>query len=308
MRSLKELYIPSNVDKFLSHMALYCEPTGTLFRNAIGKNNQYNTTTELSPFIFNDDVIKRKIKYAESLPGKNCPMCNYNLQSSYDWWYRSDTWHIDKVRHEYPNAWGHSQSFLSGKKVDIAEFVERHRDKFNSDKRELLLQKSWDEIGLYDVSYYLIPLLGFEEEIDRWLTLCMKLRYQIMMKSGIDVKNITYVHPAHHFTKLVKPAGIDMKTLAISISKDATLVNEINSMNNTNDLNFMKSCDDANVNLSDDSIDFRDIFIDIKPDAIREVYKFFENEHVFDSKPSYIASKFKSYHEINLGLLEDAKI
>ena len=36
-------------------------------------------------------------------------------------------------------------------------------------------------------------------------------------------------------------------------------------------------------------------------------YDFFDNVELFDSKPNYIISKFKSYHEINLGLLEDAK-
>ena len=102
--------------------------------------------------------------------------------------------------------------------------------------------------------------------------------------------------------------------MAVTIDKDEDieLVNKIHYRKRpeafmAEGLRSMRELSDKNKEFSDTTIDYRDLFIEPKQSSIRELYKFFDNEKLFDSEPNYIVSKFKAYHLINLGLLEDAK-
>jgi len=282
MRNVTELYcLSDDINNFIAHMVLYNETTNSLILS------QGKCLKEKSSFIFIKDKQERKIKLHSDigLRADDCWNCGVELVNSYRrLGYSGNKWYLDKLRHDYPRAWGMSQAFLAGKHLWVCEFVEKYKLKPGHKSRLAVVNDLWENIGLYDISKYLYTFMGFEEEMDKWITNCIKLRYMLIMNAGIDPISITYYHPLVHFKNLKIPAGINFKTLTINTNKEK----------------------DTEL-YADTSIDYKDLFIEPKSEAIRELYKHLRNEETFDAKPNYIVSKFKSYHLISLGLLEDAK-
>lgn len=319
MRTVTELYcLPGAASNFISYMALYNEPDKFVTGPSHGTNNEYDIWREKSAFVFINDKQLRRIKGSQEHQGLSCWNCQVDLTNSYRHFGHYDKnstsrrkWFLDKLRHDYPEAWGMPQAFLAGKYAWVEEFIEKYKHKPGHDARKQVLQV-WDEIGLYDLSMYLHSLMGFDADMDKWVTNCIKLRYMIVMKAGIDPIVITHYHPFVHFNFEV-PSGIDFKTMAISINKeeDARLVDAIHNIKrpniSSNNVPASMLMNTENVKHSDTSIDYRDLFIEPKAEAIREVYKHLGNEEIFDARPNYIVSKFKTYHLINLGMLEDVK-
>lgn len=312
----KELYVlPGAASNFIAYMAMYGEPVNmTMTGNRQGIANEYDIWREKSPFVFTQNIQKISIKNMHKEGKQHCWNCGFPHNKTYQYGNSQHMWLQDKLRNEFPHAWGRGQSFSAGRKPWVEEFVERHKDKPGHELRKIFLEDQWDQIGLYDTTMYIASFLGYEDDMDKWISKCINLRYAIAIEQGIDPYVITHYHPKIHFKYLKMPDAIDFNTMSITIDKDEDieLVNKIHYRKRpeafmSEGLNSMRELSDKNKEFSDTSIDYRDLFIEPKQSSIRELYKFFDNEKLFDSEPNYIVSKFKAYHLINLGLLEDVK-
>lgn len=312
-QKFKELYaLPGAASNFISYMALYGEPTDLgIVGQKHNVSNEYDIWREKSKFVFTENLQRLTVKRMHLEGKKHCWHCGFPNNTTYKYGNSLGMWLQDKLRHEYPKQWGKCQAFLAGKKPWFEDFVEKYKDEPNHNDRVDFLKYHWDLIGIYDVTMYITSFLGYEDEMDKWIAKCINLRYAIAIDVGLEPYVITHFHPLTQFKYLKMPDAIKFDTMAISIDKDEDieLVNAIHYRKRPEVviIDEMNKLSIANKKFSDRSIDYRDLFIEPKKESIRELYDFFDNVELFDSKPNYIISKFKSYHEINLGLLEDAK-
>tara|TARA_B110001454_G_scaffold34108_1_gene33584 strand:+ start:545 stop:1615 length:1071 start_codon:yes stop_codon:yes gene_type:complete len=189
----------------------------------------------------------------------------------------------------------------------------RNRDKNTSSNLQILLEAHYIRKGLELKKYVYNKIRREAKQIQDYFIRCREYYFEVCESMNWNSSIITHLHPHIAISSQLKLPK-NFKSLAMEIDGETNMV--IGALGDIKANNYdpnkyidkvgVQSGDNIkSVQLSDDSVSYRKIFIENNEDEIRKMYDFFDNEDCFEENKTNIMKEFKEYHDNNMIVIKD---
>ena len=151
------------------------------------------------------------------------------------------------------------------------------------------------------------------KQIQDYFIRCREYYFEVCESMNWNSSIISHLHPHIAISSQLKLPK-NFKSLAMEIDGETNMV--VGALGDIKANNYdpngyidkvgVQSGDNIkSVQLSDDSVSYRKIFIENNEDEIRKMYDFFDNEEYFEENKTNIMNEFKEYHNNNMIVIKD---
>ena len=186
-------------------------------------------------------------------------------------------------------------------------------DKNTSSNLQILLEAHYISKGLELKKYVYNKIRREAKQIQDYFIRCREYYFEVCESMNWNSSIITHLHPHIAISSQLKLPK-NFKSLAMEIDRETNMVvgalgdikaNNYDPNEYIDKVGVQNGDNIKSVQLSDDSVSYRKIFIENNEDEIRKMYDFFDNEDYFEENKTNIMKEFKEYHDNNMIIIRD---
>jgi len=323
MAKFREFYVPAGAgSNFLSSKCMWASDikshqhksndvsTNEFFYHREKVNNTTIEETLFSEDFTNEDLISETkeiksilLELESNIPAHYSPLLRG---------FRSAI--INSIEDLWRKDWSYYLIAFSNQFVMHDTALPEMTDKNTSSNLQILLEAHYINKGLELKKYDVYNKIRREaKQIEDYFIRCREYYFEVCESMNWNSSIISHLHPHIAISSQLKLPK-NFKSLAMEIDGETNMV--VGALGDIKANNYdpngyidkvgVQSGDNIkSVQLSDDSVSYRKIFIENNEDEIRKMYDFFDNEDCFEENKTNIMKEFKEYHNNNMIVIKD---
>ena len=222
---------------------------------------------------------------------------------------------INSIEDLWRKDWSYYLIAFSDQFVMCDTALSEMTDKNTTSNLQILFEAHYISKGL-ELKKYVYNKIRREAKqngIQDYFIRCREYYFEVCESMNWNSSIITHLHPHIAISSQLKLPK-NFKSLAMEIDGETNMVvgalgdiktNNYDPNGYIDKVGVQSGVNIKSVQLSDDSVSYRKIFIENNEDEIRKMYDFFDNEDYFEENKTNIMKEFKEYHDNNMIVIKD---